>query len=144
MKKHYMIVVWCLVISSLAQCSAVSNRDRAIVTAKLLCAGGLAALATVGMDKLSPEISKGAVVTVLGASTLLASRIICRGDINTTEKAISLPLAGKWLPELNWFNTISFGFGLAGYGLYKNSDKLALALKHIIEAAATAQPASSI
>lgn len=136
MNMFRVMLVSLFAVSSLSYGASVSNADKAKATAKLLGAGFVAGCATIGVDKLSPEVSKAAILATLGVTTLVAARVICGGDINTANKAISLPIAGQYLPELNWFNAIAFGFGLAGYGLYKNSDKLAAALNAILATAA--------
>jgi hypothetical protein len=137
MKKCIRIMLFsCIVFSAGSSVSAAASAtEKALVTAKLLGAGLCAGGAAIAIDKLSPAISKPTILAFLGASTILSARLICRGDINTVQKSISLPIAGQYFAELNWFNAITFGVGLASFGLYKNSGKLAEVLNAIARAA---------
>ena len=138
-----MVFVLLVVTSGFAQGAAITNKDKLITAGKLVLSGSIAGGLAIAFDKMSPEASKASIFALLMTGTLVSARVVCGVDINTSQKAISLPLAGPYFPELNWFNAIAFGFGLAEFGLYKNSGKLAAVLKALVEVAAVAPSTNS-
>lgn len=118
--------------------AVVTNGERALAAAKLIGSGLVAGAATVIMDKKSPQMSNGGIFITLTGATIAAARTIFAVDINRPSELSRWFSPRNIVPELNWVNAITFGLGLATYGIYKKSDKLVEFLKRITDEAARA------